>query len=143
MQNRFTLENQLKWMYHTNYTNYTYCTNYTYYTNIQTIEENSNNHIDWGKYILQSILLILSIVAVVHSLSCVRLFVTPRTAAHQTSLSFTISRSLLKFMSTKLRILSNHLILSPPSPPAFNLSQHHSLFQWVDSSHEVAKILEL
>ena len=137
MQNRFTLENQLKWMYHTNYTNY------TYYTNIQTIEENSNNHIDWGKYILQSILLILSIVAVVHSLSCVRLFVTPWTAAHQTSLSFTISQSLLKFMSTKLRILSNHLILSPPPPPAFNLSQHHSLFQWVDSSHEVAKILEL
>ena len=29
-----------------------------------------------------------------------------------------------------------------PSPPAPNLSQHQSLFQWVNSSHEVAKILE-
>ena len=29
-----------------------------------------------------------------------------------------------------------------PSPPAFNLSQHQSLFQWVSSSHEVAKVLE-
>ena len=33
--------------------------------------------------------------------------------------------------------------LSSPSPPAFNLSQHHHLFQWVDSSHQVAKVLEL
>ena len=29
--------------------------------------------------------------------------------------------------------------LSPPSPPAFNLSQHQSLFQWVSSSHQVPK----
>ena len=33
--------------------------------------------------------------------------------------------------------------LSSPSPPAFSLSQHQSLFQWVSSSHQVAKILEL
>ena len=32
--------------------------------------------------------------------------------------------------------------LSSPSPPAFNLSQHQSLFQWVSSSHQVAKVLE-
>ena len=32
---------------------------------------------------------------------------------------------------------------SSPSPPAPNLSQHESLFQWVNSSHEVAKVLEL
>ena len=32
--------------------------------------------------------------------------------------------------------------LSPPSPPALNLSQHQSLFKWVSSSHQVAKILE-
>ena len=41
----------------------------------------------------------------------IRLFVTPRTIACQASLSFTISLSLLKFMSTKLVMLSNHLIL--------------------------------
>ena len=30
-----------------------------------------------------------------------------------------------------------------PSPPAFNLSQHQGLFQWVSSSHQVAKVLDL
>ena len=30
-----------------------------------------------------------------------------------------------------------------PSPPAFNFSQHQGLFQWVSSSHQVAKVLEL
>ena len=32
--------------------------------------------------------------------------------------------------------------LSSPSPPAFNLSQHQGLLQWVSSSHQMAKILE-
>ena len=32
--------------------------------------------------------------------------------------------------------------LSPSSPPAINLSQHQDLFQWVISSHQVAKVLE-
>ena len=38
-------------------------------------------------------------------------------------------------------ILPSHP-LSSPSPPAPNPSQHQSLFQWVNSSHEVAKVLE-
>ena len=33
--------------------------------------------------------------------------------------------------------------LSSPSHPAFNLSQHQGLLQWVSSSHQVAKVLEL
>ena len=32
--------------------------------------------------------------------------------------------------------------LSSPSPPGPNPSQHQDLFQWVNSSHEVAKVLE-
>ena len=32
--------------------------------------------------------------------------------------------------------------LSSPSPPAFNLSQHQGLFQWVSSLHQVAEVLE-
>jgi len=40
--------------------------------------------------------------------------VTPWTAARQTSLSFTISQSLIKLMSTELVIPSNHLILCCP-----------------------------
>ena len=33
--------------------------------------------------------------------------------------------------------------LSSPSPPALNLSQQQGLFQWVSSSHQIAKVLEL
>ena len=33
--------------------------------------------------------------------------------------------------------------LSSPSSPAFNLSQHQGLFQWVSSLHQVAKVVEL
>ena len=49
--------------------------------------------------------------AVFQSLSCVQLFATPWTAGHQASLSFTISQSLFKLMTTESVILSNHLIL--------------------------------
>ena len=48
------------------------------------------------------------------SVSHVRLFVTPWTAARQASLSIINSLSLLKFMSIKLVIPSNHLILYRP-----------------------------
>ena len=53
-------------------------------------------------------------VVVVQLLSCVRLFATQWTAARQVSLSFTISRSLLKFMSIESVMLSSHLILCHP-----------------------------
>ena len=51
---------------------------------------------------------------VVQSLSCVQLFVTPWTAAHQASLSSTISQSLIKFMSIESVMLSNQLVLCCP-----------------------------
>ena len=47
----------------------------------------------------------------IFSLSVVSDIVTPRTAARQASLSFTISWSLLRFMSIESVMLSNHLIL--------------------------------
>ena len=50
----------------------------------------------------------------VHSLSCVQFFATPWTAPCQVSLSITNSRSLLKLMSIKSVIPSNHLILCCP-----------------------------
>ena len=53
----------------------------------------------------------LKVGVVVQLLSHVWLFVTPWTVAHQASLSFTISWSLLKFMSFESVILSSHLIL--------------------------------
>ena len=70
--------------------------------------------------------------------------VTPWTAACQASLSITNSQALLKLMSITsvmpLEMTSHPL--SSPSPPAFHLSQHQGLFQWVSSSHQVAKVLE-
>ena len=77
----------------------------------------------------------------VQSLSHVQLFATPRTAACQASLFITNSGSLLKLHPVGDAIRPSHL-LSSPSPPAFNLSQHQGLFQWVTSSHLVAKVLE-
>ena len=55
-----------------------------------------------------------SLPIVVQSLSHVQLIATPWTAAHQTSLSFTISWSLLKLRSFESVIPSNHLILCHP-----------------------------
>ena len=53
-------------------------------------------------------------VVVVLLLSRVQLFATPWTAAHQASLPFLISQSLLKLMSIESAMLSNHLIFCHP-----------------------------
>ena len=60
---------------------------------------------------------------------------------------FPVHHQLLELAQTHVRRVSDAIQpphpLSSPSPPAFNLSQHQDLFQWVSSSHEVAKVLEL
>ena len=72
-------------------------------------------------------------------LSRVGHFVNPWTAAHQASLSFTISWSLPKLMPVE-SVMPHPLF--PPSPPTLSLSQNQDLFQWVGFSHQVAKVLE-
>ena len=57
-------------------------------------------------------------------------------------LLLTISWSLLKLMRIESVMQPSHPLL-PPSPPAFNLSQHQGLFQWVSSLHQIATVLEL
>ena len=70
------------------------------------------------------------------------LFVTPWIAARQASLSITNSLSSIRLTSIESVMPSSHLILYrpllllPPVPPSI------SLFQWVNSSHKVAKVLE-
>ena len=79
----------------------------------------------------------------VQSLSHVWLSVTPWIAACQASLSITNSWSSPRLTSIESVMQSSHLILCRPLlllPP--NPSQHQSLFQWVNSSHHVAKVLE-
>ena len=78
----------------------------------------------------------------VQSPSLVWLFATPWTAARLVSLSITISHVLLRLTSVESVMPSNHLILCCPLlflPP----SQHQGLFQWVSSSHQMARVLEL
>ena len=68
----------------------------------------TSGHVDFCRVLLTSAVFVC---VVVRSLSCVGLFVTPWTAAHQAPLSFTICQSFLKFMSIEFVMLSNHLIL--------------------------------
>ena len=57
-----------------------------------------------------------------------------------------VHHELLEFTKTHVHWVGDatqpsHPLLSP-SPPALNLSHHQGLFQWVNSSHDVAKVLE-
>ena len=58
---------------------------------------------------------------------------------------FPVHQQLQKFTQTHIHWVSDAIQpshpLSSPSPPTFNLSQHQSLFNWVSSSHQVAKLL--
>ena len=95
-------------------------------------------------YIISIIFILSSIIqfSSVQSLSHVWLFATPWITACQASLSITNSRSSLRLTSIESVMPSSHLILCrplfllPPIPPSI------SLFQCVNSSHEVAKVLE-
>ena len=57
-----------------------------------------------------------------------------------------VHHQLLEFTQTHVHRVNDAIQpshpLSSPSPPARNPSQHQSLFPWVNSSHEVAKVLE-
>ena len=79
----------------------------------------------------------------VQSLSHVRLFATPWIAAHQASLSITNSPSSFKFKSIKSVMPFSHLILCCPLLLLPPIHAHIRIFfQWVNSLHEVAKVLE-
>ena len=126
------------------------------YCSLQHWTLHHQSHPQWVLFLLWLYLFILSGVtskltsssifsqfSPVQSLSHVWLFETPWIAACQASLSITNSWSSLKLMSIESVMPSSHLILCrpllllPPIPPSIR-----SLFQWVSSSHEVAKVLE-
>ena len=60
---------------------------------------------------------------------------------------FPVHHQLLELTQTHVLRVSDAIQpyhpLSSPSPPAFNLSQHQGLFQWVSALHQVAEVLEL
>ena len=79
----------------------------------------------------------------VQSFSCVWLFATPWTAACQASLSIINSPEPTQTHVHRVGDgIQPSYPLSSPSPPAFSLSQHQGLFQWVGSSNQVAKFFE-
>ena len=85
-----------------------------------------------------------SSISSVQSLSPVQLFATPWITRSMPGLP--LHHQLPEFTQTHVHqvgdaIQSSHP-LSSPSLPAPNPSQHQGLFQWVNSSHEVAKVLE-
>ena len=61
--------------------------------------------------------------------------------------AFPVLHHLLEFAQTHVHWVAGAIQpphpLSSDSPPAFNLSQNQNLFQWVGSSQQVAKVLEL
>ena len=76
----------------------------TYFKNVLVLVTRTGPHQSSGKFSFSS----------VQSLSCVRLFATPWTAAHQAFLSITSSQNLLKPMSIESVMPSNHLFLCHP-----------------------------
>ena len=85
-------------------------------------KEGEEYHSAWNACHCQLCILSILQFSSVQLLSCVRLFLTPWTAALQASLSITNSRSLPKLMSIELVMPSNHLILCRPLlllPPIF------------------------
>ena len=58
---------------------------------------------------------------------------------------FPVHHQLLELTQTHAHLVGDAIqpshLLSSPSPPAFSLSQHQDLFQWVSSSHQVARVL--
>ena len=87
--------------------------------------------------------LIAFAISSVHLLSHVRLFATPWILSTP---GLPIHHPLPEFTQTHVNQVRDAIQpshpLSSPSPPAPNPSQHQGLFQWVNSLHEVAKVLE-
>ena len=81
----------------------------------------------------------LNVVVDVQLLSLTPLFETPWTAAHQVSLSFSISWDLLKLTSIESMMPCNYHILCCPFLPLPSIFPSIMVFQWVGSLHQVPK----
>ena len=88
----------------------------------------------------------LESISSVQSLSRVRLFATPWTTAHQSSLSITNSQSSLRLMSIESVMPSSHLILCrpllllPPIPPSIRVFSNKSTLPWGGQSIGVSAL---
>ena len=125
---------------------WSYCFGGRYYKPLFRLKENKTQRfwLLWFGYPITAVSNFHQLIHfVVQSLSCVWLFATPWTAAHQASLSFTTLWSLLKLVSTELMMPSDHLILCHPLFLLPSIFPSIMVFQWVVSLHQVAKVLKL
>ena len=92
------------------------------------------------------LMLIMGSTTSVHFSSVAQLFPTLCDPMNHSTPGLPVHHQLLEFTQTHVYWVSNTIQpshpLSSPSPPTSNPYQHQSLFQWVNSSHEVAKELE-
>ena len=77
----------------------------------------------------------------------VQFYPTPCYSMDCSTAGFPVLHHFLEFAQTHVHWVSDAIQpshpLSSPSPPALNIPQHHGRFQWVGSSYQVAKVLEL
>ena len=111
-------------------------------------------HIDkpWGYYAKWNKLVTKRQIAVWFHFYCcscwiAKLYLTLRDPMDCSTSGFPVLHHLLEFAQTHVHwvsdaVQSSHL-LSFPSPPTLNLSQHQELFEWVGSLHQVANVLAL
>ena len=86
-------------------------------------------------------------VVVVHCCLAAKSYLTLCNLMNCNTPSFPVLHYLLEFAQIHVNWVTDAIQpshpLPPTSPPALSLSQHQGLFQWVRSSHQVAKVLEL
>ena len=107
--------------------------------------------ISFSKYIpkkyIHLLYLTINIIKIVQLSSVTQLCPTLCDPVYCSMPGFPVHHPLPEFAQTNVHRVSDAIKpshpLSSPSPPAFNLSQHQGLFQWVSSSHQVAKVSEL
>ena len=101
-----------------------------------------NSHLELSSECWNSLFIICSVQFSSVSQSCLSLW----HAMDCSTLDHSVHHQLLELTQTHVHSVGDAIQLShpllSPSPPAFNLSQHQGLFQWVSFSHHMAKVLE-
>ena len=133
---------------------------YTFLTFFQSIEFAS--FISMSTYVIMLTLVLLNLVTYFTKLRHLDIFIlfsccyqfssvaqsclTPWEPMNHSTPDLPVHHQLPEFTQTHVHWVGDAIQpphpLSPPSPPALNLSQHQGLFQWVSSSHHAAKVLE-
>ena len=119
-----------------------------YYKELNMRENSQFNRIKKGVQKLAQIQVKIANIAIssVQFSSVTQQCLTPCHPMNRSTPSLPVHHHLPKFTQTHVHRVSDAIQqshpLSSPSPPAPNPSQHQGLFQLVNSSHEVAKVLE-